>query len=128
MKTKFVSESELVSLLVAQVTEFADEEQLNAIAELLGMPERLEIERSEDYGCSDTHRYTNPDCVQFVEDMKSQGFEVTHYRGRFHWEGPAVIVSNTHLVVSKTKVVCQQDDMGMDFVVYPKASDKGKEL
>lgn len=69
--------------------------------------------------------YTNKDVLKFINDMEEAGLEVYHYRGRFFWEGPAVNVHNIQDALSNTKVKCQWDNMGLDMVVYPKASDKG---
>jgi hypothetical protein len=70
--------------------------------------------------------YTNKDCVQFVKDMEAAGFEVEHYHGRYMWEGPAVRVDEL-LDVAKTgtQVRLQHDNMGLGWIVYPKASDNG---
>lgn len=72
-------------------------------------------------------KYTNDDCVQFIEDMEAAGLEIRHYRGRFFWEGPAVEVDNIQDAMQATKVRVQYDNMGLGFIVYPVASDKGSE-
>ncbi len=59
---------------------------------------------------------------QFVEDMLGRGLEPYHYNGRFYYKGPAVNVSNIQDALSFTKVKCQWDNMGLDFVVYPTMS------
>lgn len=69
--------------------------------------------------------YTDPDAVQFVEDMTKAGLTVRHYWGRSMWEGPSVVVSDLQDAMSETKVRVQYDNMGEDYVVYPKARDKG---
>jgi len=74
---------------------------------------------------SEPRNYTNSACVQFVSDMEEAGLEVEHYRGRFFWEGPAVRVDFLQDALSETKVRCQHDSMGLGFIVYPVASDKG---
>lgn len=70
--------------------------------------------------------YTVPDCIKFVEDMEGAGLFVEHYIGRFYWEGPAVVVHNIQDALSNTKVRCQWDNMGLDWVVYPLDRDAGK--
>jgi hypothetical protein len=70
-------------------------------------------------------QYSNPDCVKFVKDMKKNGKEVVHYHGRSFWEGPAVIFDNLQDGLSATRVKCQWDNMGNDFVTYPKEKDAG---
>lgn len=70
-------------------------------------------------------KYTNKDCIQFVEDMEEAGLEARHYRGRFFWEGPAVEVDSPQDAMQATKVRAQYDNMGLGFIVYPVASDKG---
>lgn len=69
--------------------------------------------------------YTEPDCARFVEDMEAAGLEPYHYRGRFFWEGPAVDVDNLQDALGATGVRCQWDNMGLGWVVYPRASDRG---
>lgn len=69
-------------------------------------------------------KYTNKDCIQFIEDMEEAGLEVRHYRGRFFWEGPAVEVDSLQDAMQATKVRVQYDNMGLGFIVYPVASDK----
>jgi len=69
--------------------------------------------------------YTNKDCKKFVKDMEAAGLEVEHYSGRFFWNGPAVQVDSIQDALSQTKVKCQWDNMGLGWVVYPKASDEG---
>jgi hypothetical protein len=69
---------------------------------------------------SDEHNYTNADYLQFVEDMEEAGLEVRHYRGRFFWEGPAVVVSDLQEARGATEVACQWDNMGLDWIVYPR--------
>lgn len=70
--------------------------------------------------------YTVPDAIQFVEDMEAAGLTVEHYEGRFFWTGPAVRVDELYEAMSKTQVPTQYDNMGMGYIVYPKASDAGK--
>jgi hypothetical protein len=75
----------------------------------------------------DGHAYSRRDAVQFVRDMEAAGLEVWHYRGRFYWEGPAVTVDDLQKALYATKVPCQWDSMGRDWVVYPKSGDPGVE-
>lgn len=74
-----------------------------------------------------TRIYSIKDCQQFVADMEEAGLEVEHYRGRSFWEGPAVRVDSIQDAMGATMVPCQWDNMGLGFIVYPKASDKGEE-
>ena len=71
-------------------------------------------------------QYTREDCINFINDMEKLNLEVNHYKGRFFWEGPSVVVENLQKVLSNTKVKCQWDNMGFDFIVYPITSDKGE--
>ncbi len=64
----------------------------------------------------------NKNFATFIEDMETAGLDVIHYRGRFYYEGPAVIVSDLQDALGETKVKCQWDNMGFDWVVYPKVS------
>ncbi len=70
----------------------------------------------------DDHTYFEPDHIQFISDMQDAGMEVRHYRGRFYWEGPAASCDEVQEVMSNTKVPCQQDSLGLGFIVYPKTS------
>jgi hypothetical protein len=69
------------------------------------------------------YEYQHPDHVQFVEDMEETGLDVRHYRGRFFWRGPAVVVDDLQDALGATEVPCQWDNMGRGWVVYPKAHD-----
>lgn len=94
--------------------------------------------------------YTNKDCIQFVSDMKNAGLEreLQHYKDKIFYEsrrvltgdktilelqckiiyeGPAIIVGNIQEVLSNTKVKCQWDNMGFDYIVYPVAKDTGRD-
>jgi hypothetical protein len=60
---------------------------------------------------------------QFVMDfMNSDKYELRHYRGRMFYEGPSVVVDRDDLsdALSQTTVKCQWDNLGHDWVVYPK--------
>jgi hypothetical protein len=63
--------------------------------------------------------YTNKNFIKFVKDMKKAGLEPYHYNGRFFYSGPAVDVKDLQDALSNTKVKCQWDNMGLDYVVYP---------
>ena len=79
--------------------------------------------------------YTEPDAVQFVEDMERHGYPVEHYHGRFYWRGPAVRTDESgedeyglptlQDVVRATDVKVQWDNMGHDWIVYPVNGDIG---
>lgn len=62
--------------------------------------------------------------ARFMRDMKKAGLlsQMRYYQGRFYWTGPAVTVSDIQEVLSQTKVKCQWDNMGLDYIVYPKQS------
>jgi len=66
---------------------------------------------SDDY---EKERYKN-----FCDDMENAGLELRHYDGRYYYHGPAVVVDNIQDALSKTKVPCQWDNMGLDYIVYP---------
>jgi hypothetical protein len=69
--------------------------------------------------------YKVPQHVQFIYDMAEAGLETSlmHYCGRNFWSGPAVAVHDLQDALSSTKVPCQWESLGLDFVVYPKAND-----
>jgi hypothetical protein len=76
----------------------------------------------EMYDCA--KKYGRDDICKFMKDMKRAGLKIEYYKGRFFWHGPAVITDDIQNVMSNTKVRCQYDSMGFDFVVYPKVSLK----
>lgn len=58
---------------------------------------------------------------RFVIDCCNVGLEdVRNYRGRCFYEGPGVVVSDISKVAKITKVPIQWDNMGLDYIVYPK--------
>ena len=62
---------------------------------------------------------------QFRKDMEKAGYEVTEYRGRNFYVGPAVSTSrkddiDLQDIMSATKVNVQWDNLGLDYIVYPK--------
>lgn len=62
--------------------------------------------------------------IQFVDDMQAAGLDVEAYHGRFWWSGPAVRVDDLQDALSATKIPCQWDQMGLGYVVYPRAADE----
>ncbi len=64
--------------------------------------------------------YERPEYRRFVADMQAAGLEVTHYRGRYFYEGPAVAVDDIQDALSHTTVKCQWDQLGLGFIVYPR--------
>ena len=69
--------------------------------------------------------FRNSHYAQFRLDMLAAGFDVQEYTGRNHWKGPAVgtLEKDPNCsradVLAATRVPCQWDNMGTDFVVYP---------
>lgn len=62
---------------------------------------------------------------QFVKDMESAGIEHEEYHGRNFYHGPAVRTNEKGFpklqeVIGATKIELQWDNLGFDFVVYPK--------
>jgi len=68
--------------------------------------------------------YSQEKYRQFVMECYNAGYceedSIQHYRGRYFYEGPAVITPDVQDVVRATKVKVQWDNMGRDYVVYPK--------
>ncbi len=59
--------------------------------------------------------------VKFIEDMELAGLPIKcDYQGRNFYHGPAVVVENVQYALSKTSVPCTWDNMGHDWIVYPK--------
>ena len=74
----------------------------------------------EVYASAKQHGRT--DIVKFMEDMKRVGLKMRFYQGPFHWSGPAVVVSDLQEVLAATRVNCQWDNLGLDYIVYPRES------
>ena len=72
---------------------------------------------------SSEHTYTNADHLRFAADMEDAGIDVRHYRSRFFWRGPAVVVDDLQDALGATRVRCQWDQFGRGWVVYPRAYD-----
>ena len=64
--------------------------------------------------------YQSDNYFQFIVDMHRAGISLRHYNGRNYYRGPAVVVRSIQDAMMHTKVPCQWDNMGLDFVVYPK--------
>ena len=61
------------------------------------------------------------DCyVKFRQECEEAGLEVEDYKGRFFYDGPAVRCKDIQEVIRATTVDCQWDNMGLDWIVYPK--------
>lgn len=69
---------------------------------------------------SSLQEYSNKTFKKFVKDMQKAKLKPYHYIGRFFYSGPAVNVKDIQDAVSNTKVKCQWDNMGLDWVVYPR--------
>lgn len=71
-------------------------------------------------------KFDNEDCNRFVKDMTKAGYEVSHYHGRYFWEGPSVRCDRDGYddVVRATKVKLQRDNLGLGWVVYPRRSGR----
>jgi hypothetical protein len=66
------------------------------------------------------HVWGHPDHATFASEMRAAGLQVRRYRGRFYWEGPAVVVDDLQDALGVTTVHCQWDQMGLGWVVYPR--------
>ena len=64
-------------------------------------------------------KYTHPKHLQFIKDMQQVGLEVRHYKGRYWWQGPAVVVDYIEDARDHTQVPCQSDNLGLGYIVYP---------
>jgi hypothetical protein len=63
--------------------------------------------------------------ARFRRDMQKAGYHIKEYRGRFFYEGPAVYTDERNgptlqEVMSATRVPVQRDNLGLNWVVYPK--------
>jgi len=65
-------------------------------------------------------KYENKKYEKFRRDCEGEGLEVWHYRGRYFYEGPAVSVPDIQDAIRATTVKVQWDNLGLDYVVYPK--------
>lgn len=66
-------------------------------------------------------KYKSKNYEKFRKQCEEAGFNVRHYRGRYFYEGPAVTVHDIQDVIRATTVEVQCDNMGLDYVVYPKS-------
>lgn len=62
---------------------------------------------------------------QFRKDMERAGYDVREYHGRFFYHGPAVSTNESdgptlQDVIRATKVSVQWDNLGLDYIVYPR--------
>jgi hypothetical protein len=64
--------------------------------------------------------YAKPEHRQFIEDMEAAGLEVRHYRGWNFYVGPAVEVDDIQDALSRTKVECRWDHLGLGYIVHPR--------
>jgi hypothetical protein len=82
--------------------------------ELGALVDEEEDDEEEDLEYSEDH-YN-----KFVEDMNEAGLQVRRYQGRGSYEGPAVTVDDIQTAIKATEVQCRWDNMGLQYVVYPK--------
>lgn len=67
------------------------------------------------------HRpYARDHYEQFAREVEAAGHEVTHYKGRFFYEGPAVAVDDVQDAIRATNVTVQWDNLGKGWIVYPR--------
>lgn len=57
---------------------------------------------------------------RFIKDCEAAGLVVSHYEGRNFYKGPAVRTDVLPTVFQITNVDCRWDEVGYQFVVYPK--------
>lgn len=102
-----------------------DELRLAEVKEVLdNVLEETEVEWPEDLPKYEgKYKKFVEDILRAQEDGEFDAeIELMHYRGRFHYEGPAVVCSNVELqtIYACTDVPLQKDNMAFDWVVYPK--------
>lgn len=69
----------------------------------------------------DPEDYESPVMNLFVKQCLDAGLEPYHYHGQFYYKGPAVDVSDIQDAIRATSVKVQWDNMGLDYVVYPRS-------
>lgn len=66
----------------------------------------------------------NPNYCKFIEGLLGSDYiyDLREYKGRFWYDGPAVVTSSDNFseIAQLTGVKLQQDNMGLDVVIYPK--------
>lgn len=71
-----------------------------------------------------TKKYSNEIYNQFVKDMESAGIEWRDYEGRFSYSGPAAVTGkdgpSIQDVMTATRVPLQRDNLGLDWILYPR--------
>lgn len=65
-------------------------------------------------------KHPNPNYRTFAEEVRKAGLRVFEYRGRFWYHGPAVEVSDIQEAIRATTVQVRWDNLGLNFVVYPR--------
>lgn len=61
---------------------------------------------------------------RFVEDMENADLSIySNYMGRNFYKGPGVIVDSIQEALAATRIPCQWDNMGKQFIVYPQYPD-----
>ena len=65
--------------------------------------------------------------AQFRADMEAAGLELEDYKGRYFYDGPAVRTDESRNegpdlqeVIRMTTVPVQWDNLGYDYIVYPR--------
>lgn len=58
---------------------------------------------------------------KFKADMDEARIAYSDYNGRGGWKGPAVRTDDPEEVMASTTVICQKDQMGKGWIVYPRA-------
>lgn len=74
-------------------------------------------------------KYDRVACNRFVADMERMGLEASHFKGRNHWEGPAVTVDNRRLndVKNGTIVKTMEEPLGKGFtILHPVVTGRKK--
>lgn len=58
--------------------------------------------------------------TRFCKDMKEAGHEIRDYKGRFFYEGPAVVVEDLLDAIGVTDIPLEWDHIGLSWIVYPR--------
>lgn len=59
------------------------------------------------------------DIYDFILDMGHAGYSIRYYRGRNFYKGPAVVVDSLDEIFCFTRVKCQWDNLGRQYIIYP---------
>jgi hypothetical protein len=90
------------------------------------MHDEEDYDDEEDTGRDDYEPTGNATHDRFAAEAREAGWNVCKYQGRFWYDGPAVVTDDEstdrdlQAAIRATTVRVQWDNLGLNYVVYPK--------